>query len=104
MKEFSSLRTLLLIGAGAASIALPANAAPMLTAENGMTVYAFDKDVVGAPTCYDACAKKWPPYLTESGKKRGGGWATVTSQRRLGAMDVPQQAPLLLCRRQERGR
>jgi predicted lipoprotein with Yx(FWY)xxD motif len=68
MKEFSSLRTLLLIGAGAASLALPANAAPMLTAENGMTVYAFDKDVVGEPTCYDACARKWPPYLTVSGE------------------------------------
>ena len=78
MKEFSSLRALLLIGAGAVSIALPASAAPILTAKNGMTVYVFDKDVGGVPTCYDACAKQWPPYLTEGHEKRAEGWATVT--------------------------
>jgi predicted lipoprotein with Yx(FWY)xxD motif len=77
MKEFSSLRTLLAISVGAVSIALPASAAPMLTAKNGMTVYVFDKDVGGVPTCYDACAKQWPPFLAEAGEKRGAGWATV---------------------------
>jgi predicted lipoprotein with Yx(FWY)xxD motif len=71
MKKFSSLRTVVLIGAGAVSAALPASAAPMLTAKNGMTVYVFDKDVGGVPTCYDACARQWPPYFAEGGAKRG---------------------------------
>jgi predicted lipoprotein with Yx(FWY)xxD motif len=78
MKKSSILGALLLVSAGAVSIALPASAAPMLAATNGMTVYVFDKDVGGVPTCYDACAKQWPPYLAEGGEKRGEGWATVT--------------------------
>jgi hypothetical protein len=42
-----------------------------------MTVYVFDKDAGGTPTCYDDCGKKWPPYLARSSAKMGEGWATV---------------------------
>ena len=54
-----------------------ANAATVLTAKNGMTVYVFDKDAGGTPACYDACSKQWPPYLAKSHGKMEEGWATV---------------------------
>lgn len=34
-----------------------------LIAYNGMTVYTFTKDQGSVSSCYDACAKNWPPYL-----------------------------------------
>jgi predicted lipoprotein with Yx(FWY)xxD motif len=37
----------------------------------GMTLYDFHKDKGGEPACYGACAKGWPPLLTE-GKPRAG--------------------------------
>ena len=71
----SFLSALLLAGTFVMSPA--ANAATVLTAKNGMTVYVFDKDVGGAPACYDACSKQWPPYLAKSDGKMEEGWATV---------------------------
>jgi Secreted repeat of unknown function len=60
--------------AGTFVMSLAASAATVLTAKNGMTVYVFDKDEGGKPTCYDACGQKWPAYLAESGGrwKRAG--------------------------------
>ena len=75
MKKVSALSALLL--AGAFVMPLAANAATMLAAKNGMTVYVFDKDEGGTPTCYDACGQKWPPYLSKGGEKMEEGWATV---------------------------
>ncbi|HET8815562.1 MAG TPA: hypothetical protein VFM51_11500 [Solirubrobacterales bacterium] len=33
--------------------------------ESGYTLYRFDKDKGSESACYGACAKKWPPLLTE---------------------------------------
>ena len=33
--------------------------------EFGYALYRFDKDKGSTPTCYGACAKQWPPLLTE---------------------------------------
>jgi predicted lipoprotein with Yx(FWY)xxD motif len=41
-----------------------------VTAGNGMTLYVFDKDVDGQSACYDACAKKWPPYAAKAVDQR----------------------------------
>ena len=41
---------------------------------SGHTLYTFDKDKGAASTCYGACAKSWPPALTE-GKPRAEGVA-----------------------------
>ncbi|MEI2805017.1 hypothetical protein [Albidovulum sp.] len=49
----------------------------MLTDANGMTLYTFDADTGGTPTCYDDCAAKWPPYLANEGDAMKEGWATV---------------------------
>jgi predicted lipoprotein with Yx(FWY)xxD motif len=84
MKEVLGLRTLLLVGVVAVCVWLPASAATMLTAKNGMTVYVFDKDTSGVSACYDDCAKKWPPYLAHGVEKMGEGWATM--KRKDGSM------------------
>ena len=73
-----------LLFAAALLSASPASAASVLTAENGMTVYVFDKDTGGVSSCYDACAKTWPAYTAKAGSKKGEGWAT--SKRKDGAM------------------
>ncbi|WP_413871043.1 hypothetical protein [Albidovulum sp.] len=54
-----------------------ASAQEMLTDANGMTLYTFDADTGGTPTCYDDCAAKWPPYLAKEGDAMKEGWATV---------------------------
>jgi predicted lipoprotein with Yx(FWY)xxD motif len=41
---------------------------------SGHTLYTFEKDKGSTSTCYGACAKTWPPALTE-GKARAGGEA-----------------------------
>jgi predicted lipoprotein with Yx(FWY)xxD motif len=51
--------------------------AAMLTAQNGMTIYTFDKDTAGVSTCYDDCAKEWPPYLGKEGDTMTEGWTLV---------------------------
>jgi predicted lipoprotein with Yx(FWY)xxD motif len=35
----------------------------VLTAQNGMTLYVFDKDKGDQSVCYDDCAVNWPPYV-----------------------------------------
>jgi predicted lipoprotein with Yx(FWY)xxD motif len=51
--------------------------AAMLTAQNGMTLYTFDKDTDGVSACYDDCAKAWPPYLGKEGDAMTEGWTLV---------------------------
>jgi predicted lipoprotein with Yx(FWY)xxD motif len=48
---------------------LTAHAAPaverggMLADGKGMTLYVFKKDAANQSTCYDGCAKAWPPFF-----------------------------------------
>lgn len=39
----------------------------ILTDSNGMTLYTFDKDADGMSSCYDDCAKNWPPLIASEG-------------------------------------
>ncbi len=57
--------------------AIGAQAAGMVTAKNGMTLYVFDKDKGGVSACYDDCAKKWPPYAAKANAKLTEGWTVV---------------------------
>ncbi len=59
---------------GTAQVAL---AQEVLTDANGMTLYTFDDDVGGTPTCYDDCAAKWPPYAANEGDAMKADWAMV---------------------------
>lgn len=57
--------------------ALPISAAGVLAAQNGMTLYTFDNDSAGKSTCYDNCAKNWPPYIAAAGEAMPDGWTRV---------------------------
>jgi predicted lipoprotein with Yx(FWY)xxD motif len=57
----------------------------------GKTLYLFEKDKKGKPTCYDECAAAWEPYVTQGDPAAGDGvkaglLATVT--RKDGARQV----------------
>ena len=58
--------------------AMGAQAAEMLTAQNGMTLYVFDKDKGDQSACYDACAAKWPPYVGTADEKMPDDWKLAT--------------------------
>ena len=49
----------------------------MVTNMKGMTLYTFDKDTAGKPTCDGDCAKMWPPYAGLAGENFGEGWTLV---------------------------
>jgi predicted lipoprotein with Yx(FWY)xxD motif len=63
--------------AGVLLLAGAADAAGMLTAKNGMTLYVFDNDTGGTSSCYDDCAKRWPPYVGKEGAKMEKGWTLI---------------------------
>ena len=44
----------------------------------GMTLYSFDKDVVGKSNCNDKCAAEWPPLAAAADSKASGDWTIVT--------------------------
>ena len=49
----------------------------MVTAQNGMTLYVFDKDKGSRSTCYDKCAENWPPYIGTADDKLPAKWKLV---------------------------
>ena len=51
----------------------------VLTDQNGMTLYVFDKDTKGAATsaCVDKCIVNWPPFLAADGAMAEGEWTLV---------------------------
>ncbi|MDP2661371.1 MAG: hypothetical protein Q8R28_11655 [Dehalococcoidia bacterium] len=87
--------------AGASSSLAPAKAATLKAGQNatlgqylsddqGRTLYLFITDTSTASTCYDACAQKWPPLLTQGAPTGTGITASLlgTSQRREGTAQV----------------
>lgn len=42
-----------------------------LTDFAGMTLYTSDKDTTGVSTCYNTCAKVWPPYTSGATSQKG---------------------------------
>ncbi|MQU19434.1 hypothetical protein GHN41_23800, partial [Pseudomonas helleri] len=77
----TSLKALLL----AAALALPGLAfadEPAMVKDGflvdhvGLTLYTYDKDADGKSTCYDTCAKNWPPLPAKSDAKDMGDWKT----------------------------
>ena len=70
--------------AGAANAMEPAKYADsslgkILVDMNGMTLYTFDKDGVGATqsTCTDKCIVNWPPFVAPAGAMAEGDWTIV---------------------------
>ena len=57
-----------------------AYAQSILTDNNGMTLYTFDKDSAGVSTCYDSCATAWPPFLAAADAASPGNGLTVIAR------------------------
>ncbi|PDT84983.1 hypothetical protein [Sinorhizobium sp. BJ1] len=50
---------------------------PVLAAANGMTLYTYKDDQKGVSSCYDACAKNWPPFMVEGDGMAEGAYSIV---------------------------
>jgi predicted lipoprotein with Yx(FWY)xxD motif len=50
----------------------------VLTNEQGITLYVFDKDSDGKSACNGPCADNWPPLLAVGGAMPTGGYSTIT--------------------------
>ena len=77
------------LAAAFALAAIPAYAAaPAVTSETakgqtlvdakGMTLYTFDKDMVGKSACNGPCAANWPALAAPAGASASGDWSVVT--------------------------
>lgn len=44
-----------------------------LTSKTGQALYLFEKDKRNKSSCYGACAKAWPPYVTDGHVRAGSG-------------------------------
>jgi predicted lipoprotein with Yx(FWY)xxD motif len=50
----------------------------VLTNNEGMTLYTFDKDSQGMSHCYDGCAAKWPPFNAGKNSEAKEGYSFTT--------------------------
>jgi len=50
----------------------------MLTNTKGMTLYVYDADTAGKPTCNGGCAANWPPLAADADAKPVGKYTIVT--------------------------
>src|SRR6266568_4137163 len=55
------------------AVANNAKLGQILVDDKGMTLYLFVKDTGTSSTCYDQCAKFWPPVLTTGTPQAGTG-------------------------------
>jgi predicted lipoprotein with Yx(FWY)xxD motif len=74
-----------LLAASASSMAqtLPARVADgVFVGPNGMTLYTFDRDVMGAgkSACNGPCATNWPPLMAASADAGSGEWTVVSRE------------------------
>lgn len=49
------------------------SAGDVITDANGATLYMFDPDEGGTPTCSDSCAINWPPLIVDEAPSAGAG-------------------------------
>ena len=56
----------------------PTSAGTVLTTANGMTLYTYDKDMVGQSACYGDCAQYWHPYLSNGTSMPSGKITLIT--------------------------
>ena len=56
---------------------MDSSAGKVFTDEKGMTLYTFDKDEANKSSCYDDCAKAWPPFMAAADAKPEGEWTIV---------------------------
>jgi predicted lipoprotein with Yx(FWY)xxD motif len=49
----------------------------MLTGNDGMTLYVFDKDSAGKSVCNGPCATNWPPLMAADGASNAGDYSVL---------------------------
>lgn len=52
----------------------------VLTNENGMTLYVFDKDSSGKSACNGPCAGNWPPLMANTGAMAMGDYSVISRE------------------------
>jgi predicted lipoprotein with Yx(FWY)xxD motif len=84
MKRIALGLAALLLATAAAYAADPAKTmdtslGKVLTDQNGMTLYTFDKDSKGeaASACTGKCIAAWPPFLAADSDKAEGDWTLI---------------------------
>jgi len=50
----------------------------VITNDNGMTLYVFDKDSAGKSACNGPCAGNWPPFKVAAGSMAMGDYGMIT--------------------------
>lgn len=53
-------------------------AGPVLTDDDGLTLYTYTRDMPGHSNCNDACAVAWPPLMAAANDKSAGEWTVIT--------------------------
>lgn len=53
------------------------SAGPTLTTAEGMTLYTYNRDMVGYSNCNGPCATAWPPLAATADAKAGGAWSVI---------------------------
>jgi predicted lipoprotein with Yx(FWY)xxD motif len=53
------------------------SAGTVLTDQNGMTLYTYDKDEKGKSNCVDQCAVNWPPAMATATDKPAGDLSVI---------------------------
>lgn len=61
---------------------------PALVDAQGKTLYVFDADVKGIPSCYDQCETAWPPLLLKSIPARNLRAPIGSVQRKNGQLQI----------------
>ena len=82
LKVLSTL-SVMLLAAGCAATLPPTPAKPVdgvLVGANGMSLYTFDRDPVGAgkSVCNGPCATNWPPLKAGASDKARGDYSVIT--------------------------
>jgi predicted lipoprotein with Yx(FWY)xxD motif len=73
------LAACLAFAAGVSYAAKPMIRHGVLTGDNGMTLYTFDKDKAnsGKSLCNGSCAQNWPPFLASASDVASGNYSFV---------------------------
>jgi len=74
----TALTALTALLAAATALAAPAGDRSGLLADNqGMTLYVFKSDSLGASRCNDPCVRPWPPLEAAAGQKAEGDFSIL---------------------------
>lgn len=77
---FAALGVAVLAGCATMAAAPTKTAGGVLTGDNGMTLYTFDRDTAGSgkSVCNGPCATNWPPLLAADGATAVAPYSIVT--------------------------